>query len=233
MTKHLLLESQHVQRNNLRDLILGGQDGLVNVLGIVFGVSSAGGSVQVILAAGLAATFAEAVSMGAVAYTSTLSMRDYYLKELSLEKNEIKQVPNEEREEIRKIYKDKGFSGKLLEEVVDQLTKDKQSWAETMVTDEHKLEPIDTKDVLRSSIVVGASTIGGSLIPLLPYLILGSHQAVYFTLVLSAIALFLVGFYQAKSYIGSPLKKGLQMLLIGMGAAIIGFAVGKIFNAKM
>lgn len=233
MDKHQYLESLHIKRNNIRDLILGGQDGLVNVLGIVFGVSTAGGSIHVILAAGLAATFAEAVSMGAVAYTSALSAQDYYLKVLSQERNEIDIVPENEKNEIREIYRTKGLSGKLLDDVVDQLTKDKASWAEIMTDEEHNLKPVETKDVLRSSFVVGASTIGGSLIPILPYLILHSHQAIYFTFILSAISLFSIGYYQAKSYVGNPLKKGMQMLLIGLGATIIGFAVGKIFNTTV
>jgi VIT1/CCC1 family predicted Fe2+/Mn2+ transporter len=228
--KHILLEKGHT-RNTLRDLILGGQDGLVNVLGIVFGVSAAGGSTHIILAAGLAATFAEAVSMGAVDYTSILSERDHYLKELSQEKKEIKFVPGEEEEEIRAIYRKKGFEGILLEQIVDQLIKNKRVWADTMMSDELKLEPVETKDVIVSSLVVGISTVVGSLIPLLPYFVYGSHPAIYGSLILSAITLFAVGFYQAKSYVGNPFKKGMQMLLIGMGAAVVGFVIGKIFNA--
>lgn len=214
----------------MRDLILGGQDGLVNVLGIVFGVTAAGGPIHVILAAGFAATFAEAVSMGAVDYTSTFSERDHYLKELALEKEEIKLVPIEEKEEVRSIYRKKGFEGKLLDQVVDQLTKNKDSWGEIMVSEEHKIEPVETKDILRSSIVVALSTIGGSLIPMLPYFLITPNKAIYASFAISAITLFLVGFYQAKSYVGNPLKKGLQMLIIGMGAAIIGFVVGRFFN---
>ena len=64
--------------NWLRDLILGGQDGLVNVLGITLGVSAASQDVKVLLAAGLAATFAEGVSMGAVAHTSSMAQADHY-----------------------------------------------------------------------------------------------------------------------------------------------------------
>lgn len=227
---HLDLERKHSSQNFLRDLILGGQDGLVNVLGIVFGVSAAGGSIQVILAAGLAATFAEAVSMGAVEFTSTLSERDHFLKELSQERQEIEETPNDEKEEIRGIYRKKGFSGDLLEKVVDQLTKNKKSWAELMTDEELHLKRVEVKDIFKSSIIVGVSTIVGSMIPLLPYFVMHSHSALYISATISAIALFVVGFYQAKNYVGNPYLKGLQMLLIGMGAAIIGFFVGKLFN---
>ena len=90
----------HKLGNFLRDVILGGQDGLVNVLGIVLGVSAAGGDTKILFAAAFAATFSEALSMGAVAYTSTITERDHYLRELRIEENEIRDLPDIEREEI-------------------------------------------------------------------------------------------------------------------------------------
>jgi predicted membrane protein (TIGR00267 family) len=227
---HLLLEKQHVKKNTLRDLILGGQDGLVNVLGIIFGVSAAGGSAHILIAAGLAATFAEAVSMGAVNYTSTLSDHDHYLKELSLEQQEIELAPDLEKEEIRSLYRAKGFEGELLEQIVKRITGNKTLWVETMMNEELRLQPVDTKDIFKSSLVVGVSTVIGSLIPLIPYFVSGSPSNIYFSIPISAVALYIVGVYQARSYVGSPGKKGLQMILIGLGAAVVGFVVGKFFN---
>ena len=69
---------EHRQVNWLRDVILGGQDGLVNILGIVLGVIAGGGSTAVLLAAGFAAAITQSISMGAVGYTSAVSERDYY-----------------------------------------------------------------------------------------------------------------------------------------------------------
>jgi VIT1/CCC1 family predicted Fe2+/Mn2+ transporter len=68
---------RHRQTNWLRDVILGGQDGLVNILGIILGVIAGGGSNTVLLAAGFAAAVTESISMGAVGYTSSVSQRDY------------------------------------------------------------------------------------------------------------------------------------------------------------
>src|SRR5947208_5665005 len=71
----------HRKTNWLRDVILGGQDGLVNILGIILGVIAGGGSKTVLLAAGFAAAITESISMGAVGYTSSVSQRDYYASE--------------------------------------------------------------------------------------------------------------------------------------------------------
>src|SRR5215510_9226154 len=89
--------------NSLRDVILGGQDGLVNMLGIALGVVAAGGSTHVLVVTGIAAAITESISMGAVAYTSFGSDRDFYLAEKAREQNDIEAKPDEEREEIREI----------------------------------------------------------------------------------------------------------------------------------
>src|SRR5438445_4144452 len=101
----------------LRDIILGGQDGLVNVLGIVLGATAAGADTRIVIASALAATFAESLSMGAVAYTSRLA--DHYLSELRRELSEIRECPEEERQEVREIYRAMGFDGPLLDAIVE------------------------------------------------------------------------------------------------------------------
>src|SRR5256886_6162999 len=114
----------HRQTNWLRDVILGGQDGLVNILGIILGVIAGGGSDTVLLATGFAAAITESISMGAVGYASAMSERDYYEAEMEREAREIAAVPDVERQEIRQIYAAKGFSGELLESVVATITAD-------------------------------------------------------------------------------------------------------------
>ena len=88
---------EHHRRTNwLRDVILGGQDGLVNILGIILGVIAGGGSKTVLLAAGSAAAITESISMGAVGYTSSVSQRDYYRTEREREAAEIDAMPEAE-----------------------------------------------------------------------------------------------------------------------------------------
>src|SRR3989344_5030954 len=92
MRKHR--EEHEVERGSLlRQLILGGQDGLVNVLGIILAVATATNDAKIVLIAGLAATFAESISMAAVAYTSSKAARDHYLREQELELREIRLHP--------------------------------------------------------------------------------------------------------------------------------------------
>src|SRR3989304_6328637 len=107
----------HRKSYELADIILGGQDGLVNVLGVILGVAAATNDPRIVLVAGLAATFAESVSMGAVAYTSTRADSGFYQSEREREYRHLSQVPDVERQEIRDIYERKGFKGELLDRV--------------------------------------------------------------------------------------------------------------------
>jgi len=221
----------HRQSNWLRDVILGGQDGLVNILGIILGVIAGGGSNTVLLAAGFAAAITESISMGAVGYTSSISERDYYQAEKAREANEIVTMPGAERQEIRDIYASKGFRGELLESVVDTITANRDTWLATMMDEELHLQPVRTADILRAAVVITVATLIGHLIPLLPFVVLPRTAALVVAIVVSGLALFGVGVYSALTLVGDWRKTGLKMVAIGLGAAAVGFFVGRLFSS--
>jgi vacuolar iron transporter family protein len=221
---------EHRETNWLRDVILGGQDGLVNILGIVLGVSAATADVHIMTVAALAATFAESISMGAVAYTSSLAERDHYLAELAREKREMVEVPETERQEIRDIYAAKGFEGELLERIVATITSNDETWLSVMMAEELELKPVDTALVRRTSVIVAFACLLGSLLPLAPFLVLPRVPAIVCSVVVCAVALFAVGAYKARSFVGDWRRSGLEMVVIGLGAALAGFVVGRIFH---
>jgi VIT1/CCC1 family predicted Fe2+/Mn2+ transporter len=220
----------HQQASALSDIILGGQDGLVNVLGVILGVAAATADTYVIMVAGLAATFAESVSMAAVAYTSTLADADYYESEREREYRHIQEVPNLETEEIRAIYRAKGFEGNLLERIVHTITSDPDVWVAVMMSEELQLQPVDRRTALRSAIVVGIAAIVGSLIPLVPFLLGSVTTGIIVSLILSALVLFVVGAIKARMTVGHAGKSGLEMALIGTVSALVGYAVGVVLK---
>src|SRR5438477_3262244 len=220
----------HRQGNWLRDVILGGQDGLVNILGIILGVIAGGGFKTVLLAAGFAASITESISMGAVGYTSSVSQRDYYRAERAREAAEIDTMPEAERQEIREIYATKGFGGDLLEGVVETITANRDSWLSTMMDEELHLQPVQTADIFRSAFVITIATLIGHLIPLLPFVWLARTPALVLAIALSGLVLFGVGVYSAVTLVGDWRRSGLKMLVIGLGAAGVGFLVGRLFH---
>jgi VIT1/CCC1 family predicted Fe2+/Mn2+ transporter len=216
----------HRRASGLSDIILGGQDGLVNVLGVILGVAAATSDPRIVLVAGLAATFAESVSMGAVAYTSTLADADFYESEKAREYRHLKHVPDVEREEILEIYRQKGFEGDLLNRIVDTITANKDVWVAVMMAEEHQLSPRDREQALRSAGIVGVSAVIGSLIPLIPFLVLSVSAAIPVSILLSAFVLFAVGAHKARTTVGHPTQSGLEMAIIGTMSALVGYAVG-------
>lgn len=223
-------KEKHSTNNSLRDVILGGQDGLVNMLGIALGVVAAGGSTHVLVVTGIAAAITESISMGAVAYTSFSSDRDFYRAEKAREQSEISSRPEEEREEIREIYAAKGFKGQLLEDVVSTITSNRETWVSTMMNEELHLQPVAQQSLVQSAVVVTVATLIGHFIPIVPFMVVARTPAIVLAIALSAVTLFGVGVYSAKTLVGDWRKSGLQMVLIGLGAAALGFLIGRLFH---
>jgi len=223
----------HRQDFALSDVILGGQDGLVNVLGVILGVAAATGDPYIVIVAGLAATFAESVSMGAVAYTSTLADADFYESEREREYRHIIEVPNLEKQEIREIYAKKGFDGALLERIVNTITANQDIWVAVMMAEEHQLVPTSRRNALRSALIVGLAAIIGSLIPLAPFIFLPVQTGMIVSIVVAALVLFIVGAFKARMTVGHPGKSGLEMAIIGTISALVGYAVGAILKIPM
>jgi VIT1/CCC1 family predicted Fe2+/Mn2+ transporter len=225
------MHEPHKKGNRLSDIILGGQDGLVSILGLLLGLAAATKSSRIIIAGGLATIFAETLSMAAVAYTSKMADRDHYAAERKQEIKEVAEVPDIERQEIVDIYSAKGFSGKLLTDIVNHITSDHELWIDTMMKEELNLLPVIKHDVYEYTAVVGIATFSGAFLPLIPFFFMSVHGALIAALILSVVVLAGIGIYKAKMTLGKPFKSALQMVLIGMGAAVAGYLIGLLFKS--
>lgn len=225
------MHEPHKKGNKLSDIILGGQDGLVSILGLLLGLAAATKSTRIIIAGGLATIFAETLSMAAVAYTSKMADRDHYAAEKQQEVREVKEVPETERQEIIDIYADKGFSGKLLDDIVNHITSNHDLWIDTMMKEELNLLPVEKHDVYIYTATVGVATFSGAFLPLIPFFFLPVHGALIAALILSVIVLAGIGIYKARMTLGKPLRSALIMVIIGMGAAIAGYLIGLLFRS--
>ena len=143
-TQHHISFDPHARGSSLSDVILGGQDGLVNVLGVILGVAAATGNTSIVLVAGLAAAVAESVSMGAVAYTSTLADADYYESERAREYRHIKELPQLEKDEVRTDLRQKRDSRASCWIILLRRSPTNQDiWVAVMMAEEHQLTPVD------------------------------------------------------------------------------------------
>jgi VIT1/CCC1 family predicted Fe2+/Mn2+ transporter len=227
---HHIQTDPHKRASGLSDFILGAQDGLVNVLGVVLGIAAATNDARIVLVAGLATTFAESISMGAVAYTTTLADADLYQSEREREYRHIIEAPNLEIKEIRDIYERKGFKGELLERIVGTITASQDIWVAVMMAEEHQLAPVDRKTAIRAALVVGFAAIAGSLVPLLPFMFLSVSVSMWLSVFVTALVLFAIGAYKARVTVGKPMKSGVEMAVIGTVSALAGYVVGFILK---
>jgi VIT1/CCC1 family predicted Fe2+/Mn2+ transporter len=224
----------HARSSFLSNFILGSQDGLVNVLGILLGLTAATSDVRLIFVAAFAALGAESISMGAVAYTSTLARRKQYLKEVSRETTEMREMPQLERQEVREIFQRWGYQGEDLERLTDLIASKPKAWLEFMMSHELRLEEVDESEPRRSFLVVLSSTIFGSIIPLIPYFLVGKDVVLgaVVSVTVSGVVLFCIGLFEARTTVGSLWRSGLQMAAIGLAAGLAGFLIGHFIGAS-
>lgn len=206
----------------------------MNVLGILLGLSAATTNTKLILIAALAALGAETISMGAVAYTSTLSRRRLYVSEIGRERREMVDVPDTERNEVRTVLAEWGYTGSRLEEMTQGICENPKAWLEFMMAFELKLAPVEANQARNSALVVGGATLVGSVVPLIAYLVPGFsiHTSILVAVVLSAVALGAIGAYEARITDGNPLRNATQMMVIGLTAGFVGFLIGLFLGAS-
>src|SRR5256885_5213416 len=160
--------ASHPKPGVLSDFILGSQDGIVNVLGIILGLSAATRDVRIILVATLAALGAESIAMGAVAYTSTRSRRRLYLSQALQERREMKEIPQTERDEVREILRGWGYHDADLEDLVERICRNPTAELEFMMSFELKLSPVEAGAPRASAALVRTATLVGDFIPFSP-----------------------------------------------------------------
>ena len=178
---------------NLRDVMLGLNDGLVASFAVTSGVAGAFTDPRIVIMAGLAEMLGGAVSMGLAAFISARSQIEFYESEIAREHDEIHRFPEHERDEIRGIYQQKGFSGPLLDQIVAHITGDPDRWADVMMREELGFTEDNFESPLKSSIVVGASYLIGAAVPVAPYLIVAPSTGIMISAIVTVLVLFAVG----------------------------------------
>ena len=212
------------------DFIYGSIDGAVTTFAIVAGVV-AGLSPGIILILGFANLFADGFSMAAANFQASKAKNEFIQMKRKQEEWEIDNLEDEEREEIRDIYRKKGFKDELLEEIVRIITSRRKVWVDTMMREELGLVEDEKRPIDGSvSTFVGFNVIG--IIPLIPFILfftfnsnLNSETFLYSTISV-AIAFFIVGMIKAKIVKKSMIRSGIYTLIIGGIAAIVAYIVG-------
>lgn len=216
----------------LGDAVLGAIDGCVTTLAVVAGAIGGGFSNVVVIILGMANLLADGFSMAVSNYQNIKSQRELTEKARREEEYEIKQVPEGEREEIREIYRRKGFEGDVLESIVEVITSDRKLWVDTMLTEELGLA-LESPHPMRAAVTTfGAFALFG-LVPLLPFLFAGPdvERAIVPSGIAAAIAFFGIGMLKGGVLGTSKLRSGLETLLTGGAAGALAYAIGAVLRS--
>ena len=208
----------------LRDWVYGGIDGAVTTFAIVAGVIGAQLSSRVVLILGIANLVADGFSMAASNYSGTKTEHEEQAHLRAIEERHIDAVPDGEREEIRQIFRGKGFSGRDLERAVDVITADRERWVDTMLAEEYGL-PKAVRSPLKAAASTFASFVLCGAVPLLPFLV-GAPAAFQMSIAMTALVFFLIGSTKSRWSPVSWWRSGGETLAIGLGAAALAFLVG-------
>jgi len=213
------------EHSYLGDGVLGAIDGTVTTFAIVAGATGANLSGGIALVLGLANVVADGFSMGISNYLKAKADRAVVRRARRIEESHIDEVPDGEREEIREIFRAKGFDGEVLETVVEVITEDRERWIDTMVTEELGL-PLDTPEPKRAAATTFLAFLVAGLLPLIPLMAVSTVH--WFELSVAVAALTFVAIGAIKGWVVGepPWRHAFETLLIGGGAAILAYAVG-------
>lgn len=211
----------------IRDMILGGQDGLVNVLGLVLGLAVATGDGRVIVTAALAAMFAESIAMAGVAYTSRGAERDFASEVRARLSAGLAAAAAERRAALRSGMAAAGRPAAEVAVVVAAVESEGLAWGSALERLERGMAPVREAHPGRAAVVVGLSTLVGSSVPLIPFLLLPVGEAAAVAVVGAGAVLFVAGVERARLTGGLPLRAGLEMVAIGLLSALAGYLIGQ------
>lgn len=219
---------------SLRAAVFGVNDGLVSNLALIMGVAGGTTDPGVILLAGTAGLVAGAGSMAAGEWVSVRSQRELYERELAVERWELEQFPDDERQELELIYRAKGMTTQQAAAVAEQIMRDPEIALDTLAREELGLNPGDLGSPWTAAVSSFTAFGLGALVPLVPFLFgVVGVGAVVASALLSALALAAVG-GTLSVFTGRPAwRSGLRMVAIGGGAAVVTYLIGSLVGVTL
>ncbi|HEX7025570.1 MAG TPA: VIT1/CCC1 transporter family protein [Gemmatimonadales bacterium] len=213
----------------LRNVVYGFNDGLTANFGLVAGMvgaqSAFGTASHAVVVAGFAGMMADALSMGSSGYLAAKSEREVFEHEIAMEREEIRLMPELEQEELSLIYQAKGIPAGQADELATAVMADPERALEEKVREELKIGEA-TSTPMREGWVTGVATAFGAFIPVAPLLLSSRPWAIWASFAVAMLSHFAVG--AARSFFTGRgvLRSGMDMFLVGLGVALVGYFVG-------
>ena len=217
--------------NWLRAGVLGANDGIVSMSGLVIGVAAAGANPGTILTAGLAGIAAGALSMAAGEYVSVSTQRDTEMALIAKERQELADFPEEELRELAGLYVQKGLSAELALEVATQLHANDAlaAHAETELGIDHEEFTSPWHAALASMV----SFLVGSIIPTLTIVLIQGQAGIVATVLAAAVALMLTGYTSAALGQAPRGRAMVRNVTWGLAAMAVTYGIGAAVGTRV
>lgn len=223
-----------VAGGNLRALVFGMNDGLVSNAALVIGVAGAGASSGYVVVTGVAGLLAGALSMAAGEYVSVRTQREMYEYQIALEREEVAEYPDEEAEELALIYAARGVQIDQAREVAAALFTDPEAALDVLAREELGLNPDDLGSPVGAATTSFTAFALGAAVPLAPFLLGATGARGTVAVAIATLgALALVGLAMSLFTGRAALRGAVRMMLIGAGAGIIAFLVGRLLGVTL
>jgi VIT1/CCC1 family predicted Fe2+/Mn2+ transporter len=218
----------------LRAAVFGASDGLVSNASLVMGVAAAGSDLHSVQIAGTAGLLAGALSMAAGEYVSVRSQREFFEHQMELERKELAEYPEAEAEELALIYNARGIDIEEARRISQVLLAKPEQALDVLAREELGLNPDDLGSPYAAASSSFISFATGASIPMIPFFLGASgNTAIYSSAAATALMLFAVGIALSLFTGKSAFRGGLRMLLIGGGAGVAAWFVGKLLGASL
>lgn len=229
---------EHRHRNlggggNLRAAVFGVNDGLVSNASLILGVAGASTDARLVLLSGVAGLAAGAFAMAAGEYVSVRSQRELFEYQISLERDELKQYPEAEAQELALIYAAKGLPQREATKLAKQIVADPEQALDTLAREELGLNPAELGSPIGAAVSSFLSFGAGAALPLLPFVFASGGNALYTSIGVTCVALFAVGATLSLFTGRSAWLSGGRMLLLGSLAGAVTFGIGRLFGVAL
>jgi VIT1/CCC1 family predicted Fe2+/Mn2+ transporter len=215
---------------SLRAAVFGANDGLVSNASLILGVAGATADPPFVLLAGAAGLLAGGFSMAAGEYVSVRTQREMLAHQIELERLELEAMPEEEIEELTMIYRAKGIELSAARQIARRLVDNPDEGLKTVAREELGLDPDSLASPEAAAMASFVSFAGGAAIPLIPYLFGAGPGALGASLVLTALALMIIGGTMSLFTGRAFWYSALRMMLIGLGAGAATYGLGRLFG---
>jgi VIT1/CCC1 family predicted Fe2+/Mn2+ transporter len=230
MARIVHAEKHFTSSNFVRDMVIGMSDGLTVPFALAAGLSAIANT-HFIVIGGLAEIAAGSVAMGLGGYLAARGDAEHYEQEKAREYREIKEIPEEEKAEVSRVFQNYGLPAEESLRVSEALSQHPDAWVDFMMRFELGLEEPDPKRAVTSAGTIAGAYIAGGLIPLSPYVILASAtRGLEFSAIVTLAALGGFGYIKGKFTGERALRSAIQTMVIGGVAASVAFALAKLIS---